>query len=90
MSEGDSTTQISERSRRGSVQNAAERLLGEVEALAAEADALLDDADRLGQRERLLGRHAQQVERQPLRRALAHARQAGELRHQRVDRRGEH
>ena len=36
------------------------------------------------------GGHAQEVERQPLCRALSHARQTCELRHQRVDRRGQH
>ena len=90
MSDGASTTQISERSRRASEQKRQSGSSAEVEALAAEADALLDLADRLGQRQRLLGGHPQQVEREPLRRALADAGQPRELGHQVVDRRREH
>ena len=87
MSDGASTTQISERSRRGSGQigRAAPRL--RLKHSAQKPTRSLTYADRLGQRERLLGGHAQQVEREPLGRALADARQARELRHQRVDRR---
>ena len=66
----------------------AELLLGEVAALAAEADALLHVLDRGGERERLVLRHAQQVEREPLRRALADAGQAGQLRDEILDRGG--
>ena len=49
----------------------AELLLGEVAALAAEADALLHVLDRVGERQRLLLRHLEEVEREPLRGAAA-------------------
>src|SRR6185503_7529115 len=65
-------------------------VLGQVPALVAEADALLDLFERAGEGESLLLRHAQQVERKPLRGALAHARQAGQLRDEVLDRRAEH
>ncbi len=68
----------------------AELLLGEVPALAAEADALLHLADRRRERERLLLRHLQEVEREPLRRAAADAGQARQLRDEVVDGRAEH
>jgi hypothetical protein len=54
----------------------AARPLGEVEADLAERDPVLDVADRLRERVRVLGRSAQDVEREPLRRAVA---DAGEL-----------
>ncbi len=68
----------------------AARADGQVEADLTVADGLLDLADRVRQRQRLLGREPQDVERQPLSRALAdsgHARQLGD---QAVYRRGEH
>ena len=68
----------------------AELLLGEVPALAAEADALLDVDDRGGERERLVLRHPQHVEREPLRRALAHAGQPGQLGDEVLDGGAEH
>ena len=49
----------------------AELLLGEVAALAAEADALLHLLDRARERERLLLRGREEVEREPLRGARA-------------------
>jgi hypothetical protein len=54
----------------------AELLLGQVAALAAEPNELLHVLDRRGERERLLLRRREQVEREPLRRPLADARQA--------------
>src|SRR4051812_29785258 len=68
----------------------AARADGEVEAHLAVADGLLDLTDRVGERERLLGRQAEDVEREPLRRALADAGHARELGDQAVDWRGEH
>src|ERR1700675_3704607 len=65
----------------------AQRVLGEVAALVAEADALLHVADLLGERERLRLRHLEQGEPEPLRRALADAGQARQLRNEIVDRR---
>jgi hypothetical protein len=53
------------------------------------ADRLLDLADRVGEREGLLLGGAEDVEREPLRRALPDARQARELGDQAVDRGGE-
>jgi hypothetical protein len=69
--------------------DAAGRLRGEVEADLALADRLLDLADGVGQRQRLLLRGAQDVECEPLRRALPDAGQARELGDQAVDRRCE-
>ena len=63
----------------------AARPLGEVEADLAEADLLLDVADRVGERDRVLRRAAQDVEREPLRRARADARQLAELGDQALD-----
>ena len=54
----------------------AARPVGEVEADLAEADPLLDLADRVGERVGVLGVDAQDVEREPLRGALADARAA--------------
>jgi hypothetical protein len=51
------------------------------------ADGLLDLADGIGQRTRLLLGRAENVEREPLRGALADAGQARELGDQTVDRR---
>jgi hypothetical protein len=51
------------------------------------ADGLLDLADGIGQRKRLLLGRAENVEREPLRGALADAGQARELGDQTVDRR---
>src|SRR3954470_9404532 len=65
-------------------------VLSQVPALVAEADALLDLFERAREGERLFLRHAQQVERKPLRGALAHARQAGQLRDEVFDGRAEH
>ena len=65
-------------------------LLGQVPALAAEANALLDLGDRRGERGGLVRRDAQEVEREPLRRSLADAGQARELRDEVVDRGAEH
>ena len=65
--------------------DAAGGLGGEVEADLALPDGLLDLADRVGQRERLLVGDAQDVEGEPLRRALPDAGQAGELGDQAVD-----
>ena len=53
----------------------ADLVLGQVPALAAEADALLHLGDRRRERERLVLRRAEDVEGEPLRRALADARQ---------------
>ena len=66
----------------------AARLVGEVEAHLAQADALLDLADRVGERVGVLGRGAQDVERQPLRGALPDARQLAELGDEALDGRG--
>ena len=70
--------------------DAAELLLGQIPALTAEPDSLLHLADRVCEREGLLLGDAEDVERKPLRRARAHAREAGELRDQVVDERAEH
>ena len=67
-----------------------ELLLGQVPALAAEADALLDLDDRGGERERLLLRTPEDVEREPMRGALADARQPRQLRDQVVDGQAQH
>src|SRR5581483_3661872 len=68
----------------------AARPLGEVEADLAEPDPLLDLADRLGERERLLAGRPQDVEGEPLRRALPDPGQLRELAHEPLDRRGVH
>src|SRR5262249_48732351 len=68
----------------------AELLLGEIAALAAEADALLHLGDRRCERERLVFRHLQEVEREPLRRAPADAGEPRQLRDEVVDGRAEH
>src|SRR5207253_2346388 len=68
----------------------ADLLLGQVPALAAEADALLDLDDRGGERERLVLRYAQQVEREPLRGARPDPGQARQLRDEIVDGGREH
>ena len=68
----------------------AELLLGEVAALAAEADALLNLADRRRERESLVLRHLEEMEREPLRRAAADPGQARQLRDEVVDGRAEH
>src|SRR5581483_10580118 len=68
----------------------AELLLGEVAALAAEADALLHLADRRRERERLLLRHLEDVEGEPLRRPAADPRQARQLGDEVLDGRAEH
>ena len=65
-------------------------LLGQVPALAAEADALLHLRERRGERERLLGRPLQDVEREPLRRPLPDSRQPGQLRDEVLHSRAEH
>src|SRR3954447_20050018 len=65
--------------------DAAARADRQVEADLAVADGLLDLADRVGERERLLGRQAEDVESEPLRGALADARHARELGDQAVD-----
>ena len=67
----------------------AARALGQVEADLAEADPLLDVADRLRERVGVLGRRAQQVEREPLRRAVADAGELAQLGDQALDGRGE-
>ena len=69
--------------------DAAGGLGGQVEADLALAHGLLDLADGVGQRERLLVGHAQEMEGQPLSGALADARQPRELGDQAVDRRRE-
>ena len=69
--------------------DAAGGLGGQVEADLALAHRLLDLADGVGERERLLVGHAQDVEGEPLSGALADARQARELGDQPVDRRRE-
>ena len=63
---------------------------GEVEADLALADLLLDLADGVGERERLLVADAQQVEGEPLGRALPDSGQLGQLADQPVDGRREH
>ena len=68
----------------------AELLLGQVAALAAEANALLHLLDRRRQRERLVLRRREDVEREPLRGARADPRQARQLRDEIVHRRAEH
>ena len=68
--------------------DATARRVGEVEADLAQPDALLDLADRVRERGRVLGRGAQDVKRQPLRRARADPRQLAELGDQPLDRRG--
>ena len=65
-------------------------LLGQVPALAAEADALLHLGERRGERERLLGRPLQDVEREPLRRPLPDPGQPRQLRDEVLDRGAEH
>jgi hypothetical protein len=60
--------------------------LGEVEADLAQRDLLLHVADRVRERVRVLGRGAQDVERQPLRRAVADAGQLAQLGHQALER----
>jgi hypothetical protein len=67
----------------------AARALGEVEADLAQADALLDVADRLRERVRVVGRRAQDVEREPLRRAVADAGELAELGDEPLEGRGE-
>jgi len=62
-----------------------ELALGEVEAAPAEADALLDLDDRLGEREDLLARLPEDVEREALRAARSDPRQPRELLDQAVD-----
>ena len=69
-SEGSSTTQISERSRRSSSQIRHRVALGEVEADLAQPDLLLDLANRVGQAERLGVVGSQDVEGEPLGGAL--------------------
>ena len=63
----------------------AELVLGQVAAVAAEAHALLHLGDRVGERERLVLRHREQVERQALGGAGADPGQAGQLRDEVVD-----
>ena len=65
-------------------------LLGEVAALVAEADALLDVLDRRGEGERLVLRSLEEVEREPVRRARAHAGEAGKLCNEVLDSRAQH
>jgi hypothetical protein len=65
--------------------DAAGVLGGEVEADLAMPDRGLDLADGIGQTERLLLGDAQDVEREPLRRALPDAGQASELGDEPVD-----
>ena len=60
-------------------------VLGQVPALPAEAHALLDLLDRGRERERLVLRRPQQVEREPLRRPRADARQTRQLRDEVLD-----
>jgi hypothetical protein len=67
----------------------AELLLGQVAALTAEPDPLLYLADCVGERERLLLRHAQEMESKPLRRPRPDPREARQLRDQIVDERAE-
>ena len=67
----------------------AARAHGEVEADLALGHGLLDLADRVGERERLVLRHAQDVESEPLRGALPDAGQASELGDEAIDRRRE-
>src|SRR5829696_3613805 len=67
----------------------AARALGEVEAHLAQRDLLLDVADRVRERVRVLGRGAQDVERQPLRRAVADAGELAQLGDQALERRRE-
>src|SRR5262245_62559489 len=64
-------------------------ILRQVPALAAEADPLLDLLERAREGQRLVLRHAEEVEREPLRRALADAWQARQLCDEVVDRRAE-
>src|SRR3954471_4450992 len=64
--------------------------LGEVEADLAQRDLLLDVLDRLGQRERVVGGGAQDVEGEPLRGAVADPGQLGELADEALEGRGEH
>jgi hypothetical protein len=59
--------------------DAAARAVGQVEADLAQADPRLDLLDRLRQRQRVLLGSAQQVEREPLRRAPADAGQPAQL-----------
>ena len=65
-------------------------VLGQVAALAAEADALLHLHERARERERLLRRPLEDVEREPLRRALPDPGQARELRDEVLDGGAEH
>ena len=65
-------------------------VLGEVAALAAEAHALLHVLDRLGERERLVLRRAQEMEREALRRPRPDPGQARQLRDEIVHGRAEH
>src|SRR5581483_5394626 len=68
----------------------ADLVLRQVPALAAEADARLHLLDRLRQRECLVRRRTQEVEREALRRPCPDAGQTRQLRDEVVDRRGQH
>src|SRR5689334_19641843 len=70
--------------------DAAQLFLGQVPALAAEAHALLHLLKRGRERERLVSRPLEDVEREPLRGARADPRQAGQLRDEVLDGRAEH
>jgi hypothetical protein len=65
--------------------DAADRLVGEVEADLAKADFLLDLADRVGQGEAFIFGHSEYVEGEPLRGAAADAGQLRELGDQTFD-----
>ena len=68
----------------------ADLILGQVAALLAEADALLHVLDRGGERQRLLARDAEEMEREAVRGARADARQPRQLRDEILDGRREH
>jgi hypothetical protein len=65
-------------------------VLRQVPALVAEPDARLDLLDRRSERERLVLRDPQEVEREPVRRARADTGQPRQLRDQVLDTRREH
>ena len=68
----------------------AQLLLGEVEALTAEAHDFLDLDEGMGERQRLLGRELQQVERQALRGLGTDARQLAQFVYEPLDGGAEH
>ena len=86
---GSSTTQITSASRRSSWQIRQVGSVARLKQISHAPHGALDLADGVGERQRLLVGHAQEVEGEPLRGALADAGQAPELGDQAVDGWGE-